>query len=57
MDRFPYIRIHTTEVFAISKKYLESRKNDNIMYFINQKNNVYIFIPSSFFFLANIPVY
>lgn len=25
------------------------------MYFINQKNNVYIFIPSSFFFfLANI---
>lgn len=24
------------------------------MYFINQKSDVYIFIPSSFFFLANI---
>lgn len=52
MDRFPYIRIHTTEVFAISKSILNQEKMI-ILCILSIKKIMYSF-SLRFFFLANI---
>lgn len=49
MDRFPYIRIHTTEVFAISKSILNQEKMIICILSIKKIMYIYSFLLHFFF--------